>query len=332
MRLFSLFLLAAVTACTASNPQPEGFHLVKTIPVQGKDRWDYVALDENVRHVYISHSAAVEVLDADSGKLIGRISGLHGVHGIAIAPELKTGFITNGDSNEVTVFGVKGVVKQIRVGKKPDAVTYDPSTSRVFVMNGKSNTASVIDAKKLKVIGTVRLHGDPEFTVADGAGHVYVNLKDRNRVLKIDSRKLKILSGWPTNPGEEPSSLAIDRHTGRLFIGCRNSLLVIMNANDGTVIDSLPIGKVVDATSFDPGTRQVISSSGDGKLTVVQWDKGTVYHVAQTVVTPKGSKTFGLDTQTHKLFVPAAEFRPDTVSGAPPAPVPGTFRILVFEK
>lgn len=332
--LSTIALLAATTACSSLTCHTPGdYHLTKTIELPGEGGWDLVAVDNKVRHVFVSHKTQVQVLDADSGKLIGKIPDLHGVHGIAVAPELKTGFITNGETDEVSVFGVNGVTKNIKVGKKPDAIVYDPATSRVFVMNAKSDSASVIDAKTLKVIRTIKLGGEPELAASDGEGHVFINLEDKNRVLKIDSQKFKVLGRWKTAPGTNPTSLAIDKMNERLFIGCRNKLLVVMDANSGKVIGKLPIGKGVDSTAYDSATRKVISSNSDGTITIIQWENGTVYKVTQTVKTQKGSHTFALDEKTHRLFVPAAEFAtPATLGNARPTIVPGTFKVLVFDE
>jgi len=335
MRLLPLLALAMlISACSA--PEPEGYHLVQTIPVAGGGGWDYVTVDDAARRVYVSHMQQVDVLDADTGALKGTISPLQGVHGVAIAPEAGHGFITNGKSNTVAMFDTDTlqVIKSIPAGRKPDAIIYDPATRRVLAFNGESGSATVLDTSGRKR-GTISLGGAPEFPAADGAGHVFVNLEDKSELIMLDPRKLKVLNRWAVAPGESPSSLAIDREHHRLFIGCRNRLFVLMDADDGHVVATLPLGDHVDATAYDAGTGLVISSNGDGTMTVIHEDDPDHYRVIQTVLTPKGSRTFGLDEKTHRLFIPSAAFTPAppaTKENPRPRPtaIPGSFNVLVF--
>jgi len=332
--LLSFALLA--TGCTF--PGQPSYHLAKTIPVSGDGSWDYVKVDQVGRRAYVTHETQVEVLDADSLKHIGVIGNLHGVHGIGFAQGPGRGFISNGKSDSVTIFDLKtlAVLGEVKVGKKPDALSYDNFTERLFAFNGESNSATVIDGKSGKVVSTIALGGGPEFAASDHKGHVFVNLEDTSETLMLDAAKFTVMHRWKVAPGASPSSLAIDRVKHRLFIGCRNRLLIVMNADNGKVIASLPIGDHVDATAFDPETHQVISSTGDGALTIIAQDDPDHYQIVQTLATPKGSKTFGLDAKTHKLFVPAADFGPaqrpskDNPKGRPKV-LPGTFRVLVFE-
>jgi YVTN family beta-propeller protein len=338
MRISILFLLLAATACSTAK-ESTNYHLSQTIPLAGVGGWDYAKVDFKLRRVYITHTTKVDVLDADSGKQVGVIDGLHGVHGIAWAHDLGHGFITNGKSNSVTVFNIDTlkIIDQITVGKKPDALVYNESTQRVVVFNGDDNNATVIDAKTNKTIGVIALGAGPEFAVSGDKEHVFVNLEDTNEVLKLDVAKLQVLERWKVTPGESPASLGMDKKNHRLFIGCRNKLLVVINADNGQVITSLPIGDHVDATMFDREEHHIISSSGDGVLTIITQDDADHYHVAQTVVTQKGSKNFALDKKTHKLFVPAAEFAPKSKvtkenPKAHPAVTDGSFKVLVFEQ
>lgn len=338
MRIISaLCLMLLLAAC---NPQKAGeYHLANAVAITGDGGWDYVKVDNATRRIYIAHDTQVDVVDADLIQRIGVIKGINGAHGIAIAPDAGYGFITNGKSNHVTVFDLKTlkIVKHIKAGDKPDSIVYDPSSNRVFVFNGEGNSATVIDARKTKIIKTLPLGGGPEFSVADNAGHVYVNISDTSELLQMDTHTLKVLNRWALAPCGEPSSLAMDIANQRLFAGCRNLMLTVVNARNGSVITTLPIGQQVDATAYDPQTHLVISSNGDGTMTVIHQDDADHYHVVQLVDTPRHSKTFGLDEKTHQLFVPAAQFKeadaPENGEQKPKATVvPDSFALLTFAK
>ncbi|MGB0030330.1 MAG: YncE family protein, partial [Candidatus Sulfotelmatobacter sp.] len=245
----------------------------------------------------------------DSGAIVGSISKTLGVHGIAIAPELGRGFVSNGQSSTVTIFDLKTLkpIADVPTGQKPDAIIFDPATSRVFAFNGGSNSVTAIDAATGKVAGTIDLGGGPEYAAADGDGFVYNNLEDESLVLKIDSRKLAVDKRWPTAPCASPSSMAIDRANRRLFLGCRSKVMAVMNADTGQVITTLPIGDHVDATAFDPETKLIFNSNGEGSITVVREDNPNKYSVVQTVKTLPRAKTMALDPRTHRLFLSTAE-------------------------
>ena len=302
---FALLLSFFVTSAQAA----EGYHVTKKIPIAGQGSWDYLVVDEGARRLYVSHGTQVEVLDVDSGTIVGKIEKTPGVHGIAIAPELGRGFVSDGQSSTVTIFDLKTLktIAEVPVGKKPDAIIYDPATSRVFAFNGDSNSATAIQAADGKVAGTVDLGGGPEFAVADGSGYVYDNVEDASLVLKINSRSLKVEQRWPTAPCTSPSSMAMDRANRRLFIGCRSKVMAVMNADTGQVITTLPIGDHVDATTFDPQSRLVFNSNGEGTITVIQQDSPDKYSVVQNVKTLPKAKTMALDPKTHQLFLSTAE-------------------------
>ncbi len=287
----------------------EGFAISKKIPIPGQGSWDYLNVDETARRLYVSHGTQVEVLDVDSGAIVGKIENTPGVHGIAIAPELGRGFVSNGQSSTVTIFDLKTLktIAEVPVGKKPDAIIYDPATSRVFAFNGDSNSATAIQAADGKVAGTVDLGGGPEFAVADGSGYVYNNVEDASLVLKINARTLKVEERWPTAPCASPSSLAMDRSNRRLFIGCRSKVMAVMNADTGKVVATLPIGDHVDATAFDPDSRLVFNSNGEGTITVIHQDAPDKYSVVETTKTLPKAKTMALDPKTHQLFLSTAE-------------------------
>jgi YVTN family beta-propeller protein len=287
----------------------DSYQITKKIPIPGQGSWDYLTVDEGARRLYVSHGTQVEVLDLDSGAIVGKIENTQGVHGIAIAADLGRGFVSDGQSSTVTIFDLKTLkmIADVPTGKKPDAIIYDPATSRVFAFNGGSNSATVIEAKDGKVAGTIDLGGGPEFAAADGNGYVYNNLEDESLVLKINSRTLKVEQRWPTSPCASPSSMAIDPANRRLFLGCRSKVMAVMNADTGQVITALPIGDHVDATAFDVETRLIFNSNGEGTVTVIRQDSPDKYSVVETVKTLPRAKTSALDPKTHRLFLSTAE-------------------------
>jgi DNA-binding beta-propeller fold protein YncE len=308
-----LIVVGTALLCSAlpvvAAPPVAGYSIVKKIAIPGQGSWDYLSVDEAARRLYVSHGTQVEVIDVDSGSIVGSIAKTPGVHGIAIAPELGRGFVSNGQSATVTIFDLKtlNAIGEVPTGQKPDAIIFDPASSRVFAFNGGGNSATAIDAATGKVAGTVDLGGGPEFAAADGNGFVYNNLEDENLVLKIDSRKLTVEKRWPTAPCASPSSMAMDRANHRLFLGCRSKVMAVMNADTGQVITTLPIGDHVDATAFDPETKLIFNSNGEGTVTVIQQDSADKYSVVETVKTLPRAKTMALDPKTHKLFLSTTE-------------------------
>lgn len=308
LKLFAALIVCiactAVPAVSADIPE-----ITKKIPIPGQGSWDYLTVDEGNRRLYVSHGTQVEVLDIDTGGIVGNIANTPGVHGIAIAPELGRGFVSNGQASTVTIFDLTTLkeIAQVPTGKKPDAIIYDSATSRVFAFNGGSNSATVIDAGTGKVAGTVDLGGGPEFAASDGNGYVFNNLEDQSSVVKIDARKLTVEQRWKTTPCESPSSMALDKTNRRLFIGCRSKVMAVMNADSGQVITTLPIGEHVDATAFDPETHLIFNSNGEGTVTVIQQESADKYSVVETVKTVPRAKTMALDPKTHQLFLSTAE-------------------------
>jgi DNA-binding beta-propeller fold protein YncE len=343
MRTVTATLLAAlaVLAAAAAAAEPAGYRLLKTIPVPGDGGWDYVSVDDAGRRVYVSHATQVDVLDADSGEIKGKIPDTKGVHGIAVAADCNRGFTSNGRDDTLTVFDLKTLetLDHVKTGRGPDAICYDPDTHQVFAFCGRGGSATVIDAAKGTVTGTIDLGGQPETGVPDGAGLVFVNLEDKGELLKIDSRNRKVLERWPLAPGKTPTGLALDRRNHRLFVGCRGGgsgragLQVVVNADTGKVITTLPIGEGVDASAFDPETGLVFSSCRDGTVTVIHQENADDYKVVETVKTRQGSKTMALDPKTHRLFIPGAEFKAasDNPRGRP-SMVPGSFVVMIFGK
>jgi YVTN family beta-propeller protein len=256
----TLAAILGLVAVAALAAPPTGYHIIKKVTVPGTGGWDYVTVDEAARRVYVSHATQVEVLDADTFALVGTIPNTPGVHGIAIAAEFGRGFISAGKSDSVIIFDLKTleILGEVKVGKKPDAIIYDPATKRVFAMNGDSDNTTVINTADGKVAGTIDLGGGPEFAVADGKGSVYINLEEKAETVHIDSKTLKVLHHWPLAPGGTATALAFDPQTRRLFAGCRGGqLMVVLDADSGKVITTAPIGERVDAAAYDAAAKLV---------------------------------------------------------------------------
>jgi DNA-binding beta-propeller fold protein YncE len=301
----SFFFISVLAASSASD----NYSVVKKIPISGQGSFDYLTVDEAARHLYVSHGTQVEVLDIDSLSVIGNVPKTPGVHGIAISSDTGRGFVSNGQASTVTIFDLKTLkpIAEVPTGRKPDAIIYDPATSRIFAFNGAADSATVIEAATGKVAGTVNLGGGPEFAAADGNGYVYDNLEEQSQIVKINSRTLQVEQRWPTAPCSSPSSMAIDRANHRLFIGCRSKVMAVINADTGKVVTTLPIGDHVDATAFDPETKLVFNSNGEGTVSVIHEDTPDSYSSVDTVKTLPRAKTMALDPKTHRLFLSAAE-------------------------
>jgi YVTN family beta-propeller protein len=315
----------------------EGYKVLNKIKIGGAGGWDYVALDNTNRRIYASHGTFVEVVDPDAGKVVGQIAQLHGVHGIAVAPELNKGFITNGQSKSVTVFDLKTLAKlgEPATGTNPDAVCYEPKTQRVFTFNGGSNDSTVIDAKTNEIVATLPLNGKPEFCVADGAGKIYNNLEDKSEVIEIDAAKPAVTRRTSLAPGESPSGLAIDVKNKKLFSVCDNKMMAVTDIATMKVIATPAIGTGPDAAGFDPGAGLAFSSNGDGTLTIVKLVNGK-YEAADNVTTERGARTMTVDPKLHRVYLLAAEYGPapeakEGKKGRPPV-LPDSFHVLVVGK
>jgi YVTN family beta-propeller protein len=316
-----------------------GYHVVKKIVVGGEGGWDYISFDARSHRLFASHGTKVDVISTDSDKVVGEIPKTEGVHGIAVANEFGRCFVSNGRASTVSIVDLKTLklIDTVSVGKNPDAILYDPFSKRVFVFNGRSNNATILDAKNGTVLSTLPLEGKPEFSATDGKGHVFVNIEDKSEIVAIDAKEMKILSRWPIKPGEEPSGLTIDVKHNRLFSVCGNKLMVVVNADNGNVITTLPIGERVDGCAFDPGTGLVFSANGEGTLTIVREESPSKFSVLETVKTQVGGRTITVDPVTHTVYIPTAEFGP---APAPtperprsrPVILPNTFCILKIQK
>jgi DNA-binding beta-propeller fold protein YncE len=337
--IVSLSFLSGAIAATS------GYQLLKKVPLGaaegGGEYFDYITLDASARRIYASHGTEVQVLNADTGALLGKITGLKRCHGVALVPELGKGFISDGDLGQVIIFDLKSFKKlgEAKAENDADSILYDAASKRVFVFNGDPKSATVIDPTSGAVTGRIALGGAPEQAVADGKGTIFDNLEDTNEVVAIDSRTLKIKSRWPVAPVGQPVSIALDRKNRRLFIAGRNpKTLAMMDADTGKIIGSpFPIGARVDATVFDPATGFVAASTGDGTIHVFHEDSPAKLVEVETVKTEYGAKTMALDSKTHRLIVDTSDFDPpaDPAAkgrGGQPRAKPGTFHVLIYSR
>jgi DNA-binding beta-propeller fold protein YncE len=331
----------APTAAPAAAPKvTTGYHLANHIALPGDSFWDYLAADADGRRVYVSHGDRVVVLDADRLAQVAEITGLSGVHGIALAPGLDRGYISNGKSGAITVFDLaksSKVAEWKSTGENPDAILFDPATKRVFAFNGRSKNATVFDATTGAVVATLDLGGKPEFASADGKGKVYVNIEDTSEIAILDAGKPAVLSRHPLAPCEEPSGQAIDRKNLRLWIACGNKLAAVVDASNGKVLATLPSGDGSDAAAFDPGTGNGFTSNGEGTVSVFGEVSAGHFGLIENVPTQKGARTMTLDEKTHRIYLSTAEFgQPPAATPDNPRPrptlKPGSFTVLVLER
>ncbi len=324
-------LLCLPLAVGAHN---SGYHVSKSLPIKGAGGWDYVAVSPVHDWVYVAHGMQVNILDKNTGDSVGVIANTPGVHGIAFDTKHGKGFTSNGRANTLTVFDINTntVTGEIKVGENPDAIMFDDASGYVYVCNGRSNDISVVDPAETKVVKTIPVGGKPETAVTDGAGMLFVNVEDKNEVVAVSLANFEVKAHYKIGKGDEPSGLAVDTKTKRLFVGCGNKELVILNSANGDVVKELPIGDGCDGVVFDPETRLVFSSNGEGTLTVIHEKGADVFEKPENVTTQKSARTLALDPKTHKIYLPAAEMRPNEDPKKRPTMVPGTFKILIVEK
>src|SRR5262249_30829968 len=318
----------AVTLTAAAT----GYHVVGEIKIGGEGSWDYVTVDSAARRGYVSHATHVVVVDLDANKVVGDIPDTPGVHGIAIAPELNRGFISNGRGNTVTIFDLKTLksVGSAATGENPDSIRYDSVSGRVFAFNGRSKSATAIDAKSGSVAATITLPGKPEFSVADGKGKVYVNMEDTSEIVEIDAAKASVVKKYSLSPCDGPSGLAIDTKNRRLFSVCSNRVMAVSDPDSGKVLATPAIGAGSDGAAFDSGTGYAFSSNGDGTLTVVQ-QTGGKWDVLENIATQRGARTIAVDEKTHKVYTPTATTAPSQ-GGGRATYLPDSFKVLVVGK
>ena len=323
-----LALLVATTICRADGP----YHLLKEISVGGDTGWDDLTVDSAAQRLYVSHWTKVVVIDLATDTVAGEITNTPGVHAIAVAPELNRGFTSNGRENMVGIFDLKTLqtLAKVNTQTNPDAILFEPGQNEVYAFNGRSQSATVISAASGKVAATIPLGGKPEFARADPhAGRVFVNIEDKNEVAVIDTRTHAVVNRWPIAPGEAASGLAIDTKNHRLFLGCDNHLMVMLDSTSGKVLATVPIDGGVDGNAFDPATQLAFASCGDGTVTIARED-GDKLTVVQTLKNEKSARTMTIDPVTHKIYLPSAKFEAPAEGQRRGKMVPGTFKILVY--
>jgi hypothetical protein len=330
--------LVALGAQALAAPQ---YRIAHVINLPGDEGWDYLAFEPGGHRLFIAHGTQVQVVDTQTLKLAGAIPETPGVHGIALAPDLGRGYISAGRANSIVVFDLKSLarVKEIKTtGENPDAILYDAPTHRVFTFNGRGRNVTAVDARSDTVLGTIALDAKPEFAVSDGNGHIYVNLEDKSSLAVIDPERLTVISRWPISGCEEPSALALDVAGRRLFAGCDNKVMAVVDATSGRVLGTAPIGAGVDAAGYDASARLAFASCGGGQgvLTALRIGTDGVPEVAQSLTTQRGARTMALDESTHRIYLVTASFGPAPAATAAqprprPAIEPGSFRLLVID-
>ena len=313
-------------------PGASGYHILKRISVPGTEGWDYVTMDSDARRLYIGRGNHIDVVNVDSGTVVGKVAGLSHTSGLLPVPELNRGFVMNAEASEAVIVDLKTLQKigTAKTGKDPDSFAYDPVNKRVFIMNSASNDATVVDAAAGTVAGTIALGGQPEFVVADGKGKLYVNITDKDEVAELDAKTMKVIHRWPLAPGTGPSGISMDLKNRRLFSACDNQKMVVMNADTGKVLAALPTGAGTDASLFDPYSGNAFASAGGaGTLTVIHEDSPDKFTALEDVLTQAGARTMTLDTKTHNvLLVTARHGHGSTFQNV----LPNTFVVLVVGK
>jgi DNA-binding beta-propeller fold protein YncE len=332
--VFTCLLIVTIFFTLAECSLAQGQWAVETtFHLGGEGGFDYITLDEQNHRLYVPRSTHTMVVDADSGKLVADIAGQKHNHGVAVAPEVGRGFISDG-AGSIVIFDLNSNAVLGTVAAKDDAdgIIYDKSTGLVLVACGDAGvlvTLKVDADPKTAKIDAIELGGKPEFLASDGAGKAYVNLEDKDQVAVVDLKAGKVLAHWPVSPGGSPVGMSIDTAKHRIFVGCRKpQKLLVMSTDDGKILADLPIGAGVDATRWDG--QQAFASTREGKLGVAE-EKGGKWEIVQTVTTGVGTKTMDIDAAAHKIYMPTAEFE-EAKAGGRPSAKSGTFMIVVASR
>jgi YVTN family beta-propeller protein len=333
-------VISGSTTLTDSNAPASSaaYAPVKEIPIGGAGGWDYLSIDPDAHRLYVSHGTKIVVVDTDQNTVVGEIADTPGVHGFAIAADLGRGFSSNGREDKVSIVDLKTLqtIQKVGTAGNPDAITYLPATHEVYAMNGRGQSATVIDGKTGAVVTTIPLGGKPESAVADAkASRLYINIEDKSTIAVVDTKAHAVVATWPIAPGEEATGIAFDDQNHRLFVGCSNKMMLMLDSTNGKVVTSVPAGDGIDATWFDADTRLAFSSAREGVVTIAKEESADTLVTVQTLKTAPGSRTMALDPKTHRIYLAAANFGPPAQPGATGAPgrpqaVPETFRVLVF--
>jgi YVTN family beta-propeller protein len=316
----------------------EQYQFIKEIPIGGEGGWDILTIEPTANRLYLSHATKVVVVDLEKNTVVGEISDTPGVHAFVAILELQRGFSSNGKESKSSVVDLKTLktVSKMDTGANPDAIVYEPNRRELYVFNHTGNSCTVIDAKSASVITTIQLGGGPEFAVVDEtAGRIYCNIEDKSEVAVIDTSKHEVIARWPLAPGEEPSGITFDARHHRLFSGCHNKVMTMLDTETGKVMTTVPIGGGVDGCAFDDSTRLVFASCGDGTTTIAKEEAPNELTVVQVLKTERGARTMALDPKTHRIYLPSAQFQlpPSPSPGASPgrpSVVPNTLKLLVY--
>ena len=341
LRIVIGMTLAAAGLCWMQAPLPAAdgpYKQLTEIKIGGDGGWDYLSVDSAARRLYVSHATKVVVIDMDKNTVVGEIAPANGVHGIAIAPDLGLGFVSNGRDNTASVVDLKTlqIKSTVKTGTNPDCILYEPGHKEVYTFNGRSNDATVFDAVSGVVKATIKLPGKPEFAVVDvKAGRVYDNIEDTNEIVVIDTATHAVVAKWPIKPADGASGLAIDLASHRLY-PVTDKLMPVLDSTSGKLISTFPIGDGPDAAAFDPGTGLIFASNSDGTMTIAKSDAAGKLALVQTLATPARSRTMTLDPKTHRVYIAAADYGAPGAPGANgqparPAMVAGSFRVIVYE-
>lgn len=337
--LAAALCVAVLTPAGAPAQTPAGmFEVVDHWKIGGEGGWDYLLADPSVHVVYVTHGPRVEVIDTNTGKSVGALTGFKSTHGVALDQAGKFGYVSDGAGNAVWVFDrhTFQMGASIAAGTNPDGIVFEPVTKTVWAFNGRSNDATVIDAGSQKVVATIKLSGKPEFPTVDGKGNVYVNIETKNTITKLDAKAMTAMAEWPLAGCESPSGMAIDTAGHRLFSVCDGKKMAVTDYLSGKVIANPAIGDSPDAAGFDAKRGLAFSSNGDGTLTIID-AKDAGYKIVQTLVTQKGARTMAFDSSNGRVYLVTAEMGPrpaatDAVPRPRPPVLPDSFQILVVER
>jgi hypothetical protein len=329
MKLIVVSLISFIAMATTGLAGK--YRFIEEIPIGGGGGWDYLSIDAQAHCLYVTHSTRVVVVDLSTHHIIGEVADTQGVHGFALAPPL--GFSSNGRENTVSIVDLKSLRTQAKIetGENPDAIVYEPEHGEIYAFNGRGNSATVIEAKTARAVATIPLAGKPEFAVIDrGSSRIFCNIQDKSEVVAIDTKSHRVTARWSLAPGEKPTGLAFDATHQRLFAGCSNKLLAMLDADSGKPVATAPIGAGVDACAFDAETGCVFASCGDGTVTIAKVENEKL-DVVQTLQTERGARTMALDPATHRIYLATAKFDAEKKDErGRPKVVEGTFHLLEY--
>lgn len=336
--LSSRWMIAAMTFGLSFPLAAQTYKVTDHWKVGGQGGWDYLLSDDANHRLYVTHNSSIEVLDTKTGQHVGAVTGLKSTHGIALNPDGKVGYASDGAGNAIAVFdrATLKVLQTVPAGTNPDGITFEPTTSTVWAFNGRSRNVSVMDTKTNEVVATIPLPGKPEFPQVDGKGHVFVNIEDKNAIVELSASSRNIVATWDLTGCESPSGMAIDRRKHRLFSVCDGRKMAVVDYESGKLLGLAAIGDSPDAAGFDPNSGLAFSSNGDGTLSVVDAGKPG-FPTVETVKTLKGARTMAFDAATGRIYLPAAQYGPapaPTASAPRPRPtvLPDSFQIVVVSK